>query len=65
MPADADVAIVGAGPIGSALALMLARRGQRVLLLEKATFPRDKACGEGLMPAGLAILEELGISLTP
>ena len=48
MPADTDVAIVGAGPIGSALALMLARRGQRVLLLEKATFPRDKACGRGI-----------------
>jgi menaquinone-9 beta-reductase len=65
MPTDADVAIVGAGPIGSALALMLSRRGQRVLLLEKATFPRDKPCGEGLMPVGLAILEDLGISLAP
>jgi menaquinone-9 beta-reductase len=59
------MAIVGAGPIGSALALMLARRGQRVLLVEKATFPRDKPCGEGLMPVGLGILEELGISLSP
>jgi flavin-dependent dehydrogenase len=63
LPADTDVAIVGAGPIGSALALMLARHGRRVLLLEKATFPRDKPCGEGLMPVGLAILLELGISL--
>src|SRR6202165_5220703 len=62
---ETDVAIVGAGPIGSALALMLARRGRRVLLLDKARFPRDKPCGEGLMPAGLSILQELGISLAP
>jgi 2-polyprenyl-6-methoxyphenol hydroxylase-like FAD-dependent oxidoreductase len=65
MPAETDVAIVGAGPVGSALALMLARRGQRVLLMEKTTFPRDKPCGEGLMPSGVAILEELGIRLAP
>lgn len=57
--------MVGAGPVGSVLALALARRGARVILLEKARFPRDKPCGEGLMPAGLAVLEELGVDLPP
>jgi menaquinone-9 beta-reductase len=60
---DADVAIVGAGPVGSALAIMLGRAGKRTILLDRARFPRDKACGEGLMPAGARVLEQLGIGL--
>ncbi len=61
---DADVAIVGGGPVGSALALMLSRAGRRSILVERARFPRDKACGEGLMPAGVHLLEAVGVSLS-
>lgn len=55
------VAVVGAGPAGSALATMLGRAGVQTLLLDTAKFPRDKVCGEGLMPAGSAVLDELGV----
>jgi flavin-dependent dehydrogenase len=60
---DADVAVVGAGPAGSALAAMLGRAGVRTVLLDRARFPRDKPCGEGLLPAGVSVLEEIGVSL--
>ena len=43
-----DVLVVGAGPAGSASAIHLARAGARVLLADKARFPRDKPCGGGL-----------------
>src|SRR5437773_4897846 len=43
-----DVAIVGAGPAGSTAAYRLARAGARVLLIDRATFPRDKPCGGGV-----------------
>ena len=43
-----DVAVIGAGPAGSVTAIHLARGGARVLLLDKARFPRDKPCGGGL-----------------
>ncbi len=56
------VAVVGGGPIGLALALMLARENHEVHLFEKGSWPRDKACGQGLMPSGLKILEELDIT---
>ncbi|MGZ6099385.1 MAG: FAD-dependent oxidoreductase [Myxococcaceae bacterium] len=56
-----DVAVVGGGPAGLALAAMAARQGLSVLLLERAPLPHDKACGEGVMPAGLAVLERLGV----
>ena len=46
----ADVIIVGAGPSGSATAAYLAMAGLDVLLLEKAAFPREKVCGDGLTP---------------
>jgi flavin-dependent dehydrogenase len=55
----ADVAIAGGGPAGAALAIELARRGVRVNLYEKATFPRLKACGEGLLPHGVAALSTI------
>jgi flavin-dependent dehydrogenase len=45
---DYDVIVVGAGPAGSTAAKNLAEKGIKVLLLDKATFPRDKPCGGGL-----------------
>jgi len=59
--ADADVAVVGAGPAGAAAALFAARRGFRVIVVDKQEFPRDKPCGEGLMPGGRPALRELGL----
>ena len=56
-----DVAIVGAGPGGSAAAHYCAQSGLDVLLLDKADFPRDKTCGDGLTPRALKILEDMGI----
>lgn len=61
MPAQRDVVIVGAGPAGSALAYFLASAGLDVLLLDKADFPRDKTCGDGLSPRALRVLEEMGL----
>ena len=55
--------IVGAGPAGSSLAIMLGEAGVDTVLLDRATFPRDKACGEGLMPSGVRVLESLGVDL--
>ena len=55
-----DVAIVGAGPAGSAAATHLARAGWRVALVDRSVFPRDKACAEALSPAVEPLLAELG-----
>ena len=57
-----DVAIAGGGIAGSTLAILLGRLGARVELFERDTFPREKPCGEGLMPAGVAVLERLGLA---
>jgi flavin-dependent dehydrogenase len=54
-----DVTIVGAGPAGSTLAVALARQGVRVRLYERSTTARLKACGEGLLPHGVAALRDL------
>jgi 2-polyprenyl-6-methoxyphenol hydroxylase-like FAD-dependent oxidoreductase len=59
--APLDVAVVGGGPAGLAVAALAARQGLGVVLLERAPLPHDKACGEGVMPAGLAILKRLGV----
>lgn len=56
-----DVIIVGAGPGGSSLALGLAKANKKVLLLDKASFPRDKTCGDGISGKSVALLRELGI----
>jgi len=61
MNASADVVIAGGGPAGAALAILAGRAGFSVSLFDSARFPRDKACGEGLMPAGTAALERLGL----
>lgn len=58
-----DVAVVGAGPAGSVTALVLARAGARVALIERAAFPRDKACGDLVGPRGVQVLDELGIEV--
>jgi len=56
-----DVAIAGAGPAGATAAYFLAKGGKRVALLEKATFPRDKRCGDAWCEPALDILEEMGV----
>ncbi len=58
---DADVIVVGAGPAGAAAAHYLAAAGREVLLLEKATFPRDKICGDGLTPRAVSELVRMGV----
>ena len=56
-----DVAIIGGGPAGLAVAIGAALRGLSVHVFDKQAFPIDKACGEGLMPSGLSALERLGV----
>lgn len=60
---DADVVVVGAGPAGSSTAFWAASAGLDVLLVDKATFPRDKVCGDGLTPRAVAELVRMGVPL--
>lgn len=59
-----DVAVIGAGPVGSAAALLLSQTGRKVALFDPR-FARDEikdqACGEGIMPAGVEILDSMGV----
>ena len=55
-----DVCIVGAGPAGSTAACLLARQGLSVALIDRARFPRDKTCGDGITPRGARVLERIG-----
>jgi geranylgeranyl reductase family protein len=63
--ADADVIVVGAGPGGSTAAYHMARHGLRVLVLEKAEFPREKVCGDGLTPRAVKQLVKMGVPMDP
>jgi geranylgeranyl reductase family protein len=56
----ADIVVIGAGPAGSAAAAVLAAGGARVVLADRAAFPRDKICGDALLPDALAALARLG-----
>ena len=60
---EADVIVVGAGPAGATTAFYLAQSGLDVLLLEKARFPREKVCGDGLTPRAVKALVGMGISV--
>jgi flavin-dependent dehydrogenase len=51
-----DAIVVGAGPAGSTAAREIAQRGHSVLLLDRATFPRDKPCGGGVTPRCASLL---------
>jgi geranylgeranyl reductase family protein len=57
-----DLAIVGGGPAGSAAAWQAAQAGARVVVLDKAEFPRDKPCGDGLTARAVSYLQKMGLS---
>ncbi|WP_099023897.1 menaquinone reductase [Mycolicibacterium palauense] len=61
MDTNADVAVIGAGPAGSAAAAWAARAGRDVVVVDSAAFPRDKPCGDGLTPRAVTELERLGL----
>ena len=56
-----DVVVVGGGPAGAAAAIALVRHGRDVVVVDRATFPRDKICGDGLTAGALRLLEQLGL----
>lgn len=56
-----DAIVVGAGPGGATAAYWLATAGRRVLVVDKATFPREKVCGDGLTPRAVRCLEDMGV----
>src|SRR5215472_10346 len=66
LPAEtADVIVVGAGPAGASAALRLTQAGLDVLVLEKARFPREKVCGDGLTPRAVKALTGMGVPMAP
>jgi geranylgeranyl reductase family protein len=56
-----DALVIGAGPAGSAAAITLARAGRDVLMVDRCAFPRDKVCGDALIPDALEALDRLGL----
>src|SRR5271169_1050731 len=61
---DCDVVVVGGGPAGAAAAARLATLGFRIVLIDRASFPRDKVCGDFVGPTALAELADLGVAQT-
>lgn len=61
LPIETDVLVVGGGVAGATTARLLAEAGHRVIVLDRARFPRDKPCGEGVMPTGVRLLHRLGV----
>ena len=61
LPPACDVLVIGAGPAGSAAAMTLARAGLDVVLVDQYAFPRDKVCGDGLIPDAHNALRKLGV----
>ncbi len=61
--ASSDVYVVGGGPAGLAAAIAACDRGFSVTVADAAHPPIDKACGEGILPAGVAILRRLGVQV--
>jgi flavin-dependent dehydrogenase len=59
-----DLAVAGGGPAGLATAIFARQAGMSVVVVDKRHEPFDKACGEGLMPPGVALLESMGIDVT-
>ena len=64
LPGETDVFVVGGGPAGLAAAIAARQRGFEVIVADSAQPPIDKACGEGLMPDGVAALARLGVTAT-
>ena len=62
MTEHVDVVVVGAGPAGTAAAIAAAEHGLSVVCVDKARFPRDKTCGDGLTANALRLLVALGVS---
>ena len=57
-----DVIVVGGGPSGSSSAFFNAKKGKKVLLMDKVSFPRDKFCGDGITGKALQLLDEMELS---
>jgi menaquinone-9 beta-reductase len=61
LPDHCQVLVIGAGPAGSACAQWLAKAGVDVVMVDQHSFPRDKTCGDGLIPDAHAALQRLGV----
>src|SRR5260221_1847458 len=61
MTEHVDVVVVGAGPAGTAAAITAVEHGLSVVCVDKAQFPRDKTCGDGLTANALRLIERLGV----
>ena len=59
-----DVVIAGGGPSGSAAAWQAAQTGARVVVCDKAQFPRAKPCGDGLTARAVSYLQKMGLALS-